>query len=250
MLTIDSETIQTLRDAAVRRYEQDLVAHVRTFFPNHYRLAGTDGVASLAQLAITRARSCGITSERGVCLFLNTMLLLGSFFNQDPQFRWVASILTGGHAEADYRAATLAERAKDWFTIVAGLNNRALNRTLVQVHQDSEKVFRYPVQGEPMAHLVALLRWISPTKCDLLGAQTLQTLILDADARAPALRLVTAYGRTCHVAFSFMLGIGYYQDPLHDWARATLDGDLVGEARVAHLHTAALAALGDFLAHA
>jgi len=77
--------MSAFKTAAASRFEAGLAAHVRTYFPNHSKIAGETGTGTLARLALARARSHGIESERGVYLYLNVMLILGSYFDEDPQ---------------------------------------------------------------------------------------------------------------------------------------------------------------------
>lgn len=250
MLTFSETAMQAFKAAAMRRFEDDMVEHMRAHFPNHLGVAGADGARALARLAVERASAYGIESERGVCLYFNAMMLLGSYLDVDPQVPWAGEVLMQGYAEPDARAESLADRAVAWFSRIAGPQNRALNRTLVQVYEGSAAMFRHPPQGALPDHLTRVLGWISPAKCELLGTATQATLIEESLARTRGLGLVTPFGQICYVAFCFMLGSGFVDDPMHGWAREALGSGLSGDALAERLHGAAMARLGEFLARA
>ena len=62
-------------------------------FPEKYEYIGEDCVNGLIQLGVESAKRYEITGERGLAVYIGLMFILGSGFDNDPQFPWAAEIL-------------------------------------------------------------------------------------------------------------------------------------------------------------
>ena len=233
----------------MRHFESSMVEHVRTYFPNHYRIAGDDGTRDVVRYAVERAASHGHDTQRGVCFYLNVMLILGSNFDTDPQIPWAVEILTDEVPEPEYRIEKLADTAVEWFSGIAGPQNRHLNHSLLTVYRDSEKIFSAPRSGALEEHLLRVLDWISSNKYDAVGEDRLRKLIAAGLADAESYGLASDFGATVYVAFMFMLGRDFVTDPLHAWARDILSEPepTAPDERAGRLHAGGMAQLGKFL---
>jgi hypothetical protein len=103
MLTIRREQIQVFHDAVLQRW---LVDHLAFHFPS---LAGQE--ASLATLAIERARRWNFQAAAHVAQVANLLALLGPDFESDPRHAWAASVLAS-NADAEARITRLLEGAE------------------------------------------------------------------------------------------------------------------------------------------
>jgi hypothetical protein len=68
-------------------------SRLRKIFPEKCAYIGEFSVRRLIQRGIEAAGSYGITSERGVAVYICLMFMLGSGFDTDPLFSWAAKIL-------------------------------------------------------------------------------------------------------------------------------------------------------------
>lgn len=70
-----------------------MVPTLKRLFPEKCSYLGDDILRHLVLNGIKSAKSYGITGERGFAVYVGMMLMLGSSFDTDPQFRWAAQIL-------------------------------------------------------------------------------------------------------------------------------------------------------------
>lgn len=246
---MDLEKIAVFEDAAMRRFEDSMIEHVRTYFPNHYQIAGEDGTRDVVRYAVERAARHGHDTERSVCFYLNVMLILGGNFDTDPQLPWAAEILADEIPEPEYRIEKLADTAVEWFSGIAGPQNRHLNQTLLLLHRDSGTVLSAPRSGALQEHLLGVLSRISWNKYTAVGEDRLRQLIAAGLAETEIYGLASDFGATVYVAFMFVLGRGFVSDPLHAWARDVLNDPepTAPDERARRLHAAGMAQLGKFL---
>ena len=85
MLSIRPEQMAAFEQAALKRFEDEMLAHIKTYFPNHWRIIGEAQLRKVIQYSVSQAEQYGLTTQREVCLYLNLMLLLGSDFDTDIQ---------------------------------------------------------------------------------------------------------------------------------------------------------------------
>ena len=79
--------------AALKRFEDEMLEHIKTYFPNHWRIIGETQLRKVIQYSVSQAEQYGLTTQREVCLYLNLMLLLGSDFDTDVQLPWAEEVL-------------------------------------------------------------------------------------------------------------------------------------------------------------
>lgn len=94
MLVMRASQMQAFEKIAVQRFEEGLLEHVRTFFPEHAAALGETALRRVLRYGLQRAESRGLRSERGVYLYLALMFLLGSGFEDDPQLRMLPVLQT------------------------------------------------------------------------------------------------------------------------------------------------------------
>lgn len=85
--------MDTFSEAAVQDFEDRMVVHLDKFFPKHVEALGEDGVRKLVRTGIERAASYEITSERGVCKYIDLMVSFGEKFDKDRKLPWAGEIL-------------------------------------------------------------------------------------------------------------------------------------------------------------
>jgi hypothetical protein len=93
MLTIRSEQLRVFELAAIERFVEGAIAHVRRYFPD--RVAGLDDaeLRHIVNRTAENAAGHGLKSERDVLLYLNLAALHGWEFETDPDCRWMAAAL-------------------------------------------------------------------------------------------------------------------------------------------------------------
>jgi hypothetical protein len=93
MLTLRPEQMRAFSEAALKRFEETMLAHLKKFFPDKYEAAGEPKVRKLIRYGIERAASYDITAQRDVSRYIDLMMTLGPDFDQDKQLPWAGQIL-------------------------------------------------------------------------------------------------------------------------------------------------------------
>ena len=94
MLTIRQDQLAVFSQLEVQRFEEWMVVHLKKFFPQRCRAAGTAEIRELVRYGIERAEAHGFTAKREACKYIDLMMVFGRDFDNDPRFPWASSILS------------------------------------------------------------------------------------------------------------------------------------------------------------
>src|SRR5437868_2035323 len=115
MFVIRQKHLEALERAASDRFMQEALAYLEETFPSHWTYAGENNVRAVLTRGVQRARSHRLTSERNVLQYVSLMFLLGSGFDQDPQYPWVAQLLDDSAVPSeDVRMERLQNKVKEY----------------------------------------------------------------------------------------------------------------------------------------
>lgn len=93
MLTIRKEQMQVFEERMRRQFEDRMVKDLGTKFPDQTKTMAEDGLRSLIDAGIEKAKHYGITAEEDVQAFLEYMLIYSPDFDTDPETSWAGEIL-------------------------------------------------------------------------------------------------------------------------------------------------------------
>ncbi len=93
MMTLQKSQIAAVGERLARRWEDTMVVHLQTFFPERALELGERGLMQAVELGLKKAARYGIHSERDVCKYLNFMFAYGFDFDTDPELPWAHAIL-------------------------------------------------------------------------------------------------------------------------------------------------------------
>ncbi|RZB35488.1 MAG: hypothetical protein SRB2_03081 [Desulfobacteraceae bacterium Eth-SRB2] len=224
MLVIRAEQAEALKVAAVNNFVKSMVAHIKEFFPNHFRVFTGKGAHVVAEYAVKRARRHDFVTERNVCLYLNVMLILGSNFDDDPQLGWTTRILKDEDiTDPSDRADILMDKTLEYFDVIAGVNNRQINRTFLKLDREFSKAVSAPSQGPFEADARNLLKWINPNKYEAVGDKSIRELIEIGMDSANQYEVFSESGMLLYISLMFILGSGFDRDPQAPWAKKDLN---------------------------
>ncbi len=113
MLTIRREQINEIGQRLAVRWEDAMVVHLETFFPDECKELGEKGVRDAITLGQKKAEKYDIHTERDVCKFLNFMFAYGFDFDMDPELPWAKEILTNPNYTRSNLKMHLLEQAAD-----------------------------------------------------------------------------------------------------------------------------------------
>ena len=109
MFKVRREQMVAYREAALRDFEDQVVAHVGRCFPEELAALGEDGTRLVIRSGIERAGGYGIVAERDVCKFIDLMLVLGTTF--DREHAWAGEILANPNRSSRRKLDALFEIA-------------------------------------------------------------------------------------------------------------------------------------------
>lgn len=115
MLVIRHAQLEAFSQAALLRFENELLAHLRQHLPAHHGQLGDAGTRDAIRYGIRRAQAYGIESERDVAHYIRHLFLFGRDFDLDPQLPWASRVLTDETIPTgEQRMAALVQAAMAW----------------------------------------------------------------------------------------------------------------------------------------
>lgn len=113
MLTIRKEQFDEIGHRLAHRWEDTMVLHLETFFPERTSELGEKGVRDAIDLGVKKSAKYDIYTERDICKFLNFMFAYGFDFDTDPELPWAKKILTNPAYTRPNLKLHLLEKAAD-----------------------------------------------------------------------------------------------------------------------------------------
>lgn len=252
MLVIRNQQIEALSCISSSLFTEDMVSHVRTHFPTQYNIAGELSVRQAIMLAIPRARIYGFACERDICIYITTMMLLGSNFDTDSMYPWVLLLLKTKHASPAAKANDLVEKTVDFYSKTAGRQNGYINRALLNVHRDLAGFVEKSPSENLHQYIKDALYDFYPQKYEVLGESIIEKLIDRAMKTADQSHLLKKQGAVMLSVIMFFLGSSVVNDPLVPWLKKILQGDTTRDqkSRTLRLRDASYNYLGQWLGKA
>jgi hypothetical protein len=251
MIIIRREQMNILSQSSLGSFEDRMVAHVGSFFPNHYKIMGEARIRGVIRYGYDRAKRHGLTTQRNVCLYLNQMLILGSDFDNDPQVPWAAETLDDANdLNPQVRIDTLADRVARYFHEISGPDHQYLNRVLIKIHRQSRALFSQPISENFELQALDQLRRIWPKKYESVGESNLLSMIRLGTEVAARYGITHKQNLLKYVAFMFLIGSRFDIDPQFSWAGDILKENSIADqgSRTTHLYETMMNHLDSFIA--
>lgn len=218
MLRIRDEQVLTLRKSLTEDVEDELFDDVKRYFKERHSYLGDAQTRIAVRHGMQRASYYGFTSLRGLALYVTLSFVLGSHFDKNPLYPWVHKNLV------DDRDLIETTRTHRFYN--------ALRRYLRAARDESgiynEPIVHYaktPRHSGPRAdatfvenQLVEQLRTIALAQFTEAGEDRVRTLVRVAIERAGARGIMTMAGLSVYVPLTFLLGVGFDEDPQFPWA--------------------------------
>lgn len=250
MLVIRPEQVQVFQGAALRSFEDEMVAHLAEFSPPLFKTIKEDQLRKAIRFGIARASDYGITFRGPVRLYLELMLLFGSHFDTDPQYPWAAEVLADQDSGPQMtRAEKLYERTRDYREKVAGPEDAYAQKALRGISVWARQPLWFSSDGFVPAMLQELAD-AYPQKAAYVGEDRLKLLIREGIDGARSHEFTTVRGVALSVVLMFAFGHGCFDDLLYPWIARTIEDDAITDsaARAKRLETKALTWLDHVLA--
>lgn len=248
MLKVRSAQMKVFEDAALLRFEDEMVAHSEEFSPRLCEVLGDDQLRVALRQAMERAGSYGFTFRGPIRLYIELMFLYGSDFDTDPQYPAIGEILNGSGNQMQ-RAEQIFESIIDYHEKVSGEKNINVSQAL-----ESLSTFaRMPVtinESNFVAEMLQEMNHAFPQKAAYVGEEALTALTHEGRTEARKYDFPTVGGEAMMVVLMFAFGHGCTNDPLYPWMSRTLEDERIKDsaARAKRLEKKAVTWLDHVLA--
>jgi hypothetical protein len=235
VLIIKSSQFDALVAARVGQFEDELLGKIETVFPRETDRLDDDGMREVVRLGMARAQVHWFSADEDVFAYVALTIMLGAWFDEDPQLPWAAEQLVApGASEA--RAKPLYARAMRHLDEVAGEHNEFLIRALIRLRDTTLDLLDDLTPEELPDAIVAVLERVYPEKAAAQGEAATRAVVADAIALAAEHGLPLNAGALVFASFALMCGAGIARDPQLPWVAEMLASDADGEAKLALLY--------------
>jgi hypothetical protein len=222
MLVIRQDQMHVFKRAALKKFEDELVEHLKTFAPKLFEIRGKECIRKTVQMGMQRAREYGFTYRGPIRFYLEAMFSLGSDFDTDPQMPWALELLTTTEEASDQmsRADQLYRQLIIYMNKVMGPDNRFAITALRRLSTADQDVFMLP--SDHFSAFFTLFRSYYPEKYTHVGEEQLTILINKGKETAKKFGLDSIQGKSLIIILMFAIGHGITRDPLYPWVKDTL----------------------------
>jgi hypothetical protein len=228
MLIIRQEQIKIFEQAAIKRFEDNLLKHVEEFFSLQCQILGEAQTRKVLRYGIEQAENYGFISERDVCLYINLMFMLGSDFDKDMQLPWVTTILKDEMiTDSITRIDRLYDEAMDYLDQVAGVNNEHLQRVLFKIREEPIDNLKQLIRENFENDVIIQLRTLWLQKCKNMGETLLRRLIQEGIKAAKSYHITNERNVAIYIGFMFVRGSAFDKEPQIPWVTTILNDDSI-----------------------
>lgn len=241
MLRIRDEQMQSLRKSLTEDVEDELFEDVKRYFKERHTALGDAQTRVAVRYGMECANHYGFTSLRGLALYVTLAFVLGSHFDKNPLYPWAHKNLV------DDRDLIETTRTHRFYNALRRYARSTRDETGIY----NEPILRYPETPLPPytsnktveAYLLEQLQAMAPMQFEEAGAALVEEFVGVAMERAAERKILSVAGLSIYVPLSFLLGVGFDEDPQFPWAieaRRPREDD--GPESIAlRLHTGAIA---------
>jgi hypothetical protein len=251
MLTVRKMQMELFEQVALRRFEDEMVEHLKQFSPKHCQVIGEPAVRQVIRLGVKRAAEYGLTNRGPVRFYIELMFMFGSDFDTDPQVPWAPKALNDPTlTDQMTKADRLYDQVMDYVAKVAGPDHQYAKAALRRVRQVRFEELP-PPDGRFTAAMLAKLKEIHPEKVAYLGQARAAELIARGRPLAEKFSLAPEHGAGLCVSAIFAMGHGFGSDPLLPWVSKTIKDPVITDSgvRAARLYSRMMTYLGGVLAN-
>lgn len=228
MFVIQHTQVAAFREAALLKFEGEMVVHIKKYFPSHFAMIGDNGIRDTIKNGYRNAKTYGFTSRRNVCQYLNTMILLGSNFDNDPQYPWVKNILAEVDKGPNACMDKLMDTTLEYICTITGTQHIHLNRALLYLYHNADAVYD-ALMNKSYKGCLYYLEKLYPKKYEVVGADNIHDMIRMGKVNAYRYNLRSEPGILLCVVLMFIMGSGFDRDPQFPWAKSILNDASVQE---------------------
>ena len=241
MFKIRKAQIQEFKIAGMRDFERRMVIHLCKYFPIQGEVLGEDQILKVVQYGIAKAHTYGFETERNLAVYLTLMPMLGSNFDVDVQLPWTTEILTDeNETNNKERMDRLSRQALVFHKKAVGDDSQYV-KNLIKYRGKSFEELLIPATGSFEEQVIVQMKGMYQEKYEAIGDENSRRLIEHGRAEAKLFGISTDRGVSIFIAMMYLLGGGFFNDPIYPWAAEVLNdkGIKTEEDRVDRLYTEA-----------
>lgn len=217
-LTIRRAQMEALEEAQRHQFALEMVEHLHSYSPAHAARIGDSALYQVARSGLARAEQYGLTLRGPVRLVIELMVLLGSYFDTDPQYPWAAEILNDRSTSDEMtRANALQERAVKFYDTALGSDYQYEHAAIRRLRQEDFEGFPERDATAFRSELLRRFSVIYPEKANYVGPESLENLLGQAAQLADYYSMGTPAGVVLVTALGFALGHRCDIDPQFPW---------------------------------
>ncbi len=249
MLVIRDEQIEIFEE--ILGFEYRMIRHLQQYFSLPSEMLGEGQIRKIIQYGAARAEDYGFPGSREKCVYISSMMLLGSDFDRDIQLSWAVQYLK------DWTIKDSFKRSQKFYDIVlaylekvAGPKNEHFIRALVKIRDLNIRSLPESIAKNFDSSIYNLLTDIYPEKSKDQGKQVMDELIRRGRLSAREYGL-TSYKNVCvYIGMMFILGSGFDDDFQFPWAYKVLNDKSLADqdAKAERLYKLAMKLLNRTLA--
>lgn len=241
MFVIRQEQLAVFEPVATERFEDEMLAHIRKYFPIAYRLLGLDAVRSGIRCGIARGMEHGFAAKGQLCRYVDLCLALGLHFDRDPLLPWATRIFEPDLPDTPAeRMERMDDRAMRYLGAALGEAGEHFLRAVRRVQRLTyEDLGNTAEDLEPTVR--TRLRHLQPTKYALVDDTAWQRFFGAASAYSACFALVDRAAQETLCTLMFLLGTHVLEDPFYPWAAAALAPEGESELRGRQLYDRGMA---------
>lgn len=229
MLTLSDTQLNQIREQNISEFETEMVGELMQFSPRHMSVLGDDGVLEFVKYGIERAVGCGFTQRGPIRMYLQTMVSLGSHFDEDPLYaRLTDGVFTeGDDTQQMRRAKTFHSRLAHYFDEASGPNAERFRASSRRLQERSDQ--EIPENANVRAFVLAEAQAMVPERIAVLGIEEHHAAIDAAVGKAETSGITTTRGRAMFGILSLFAGCRFHDDLLYPWIARTLRNEALGD---------------------
>jgi hypothetical protein len=240
VLVIRRSQLEVLEEAARRKLEDRVLDGLAEPFDRQLALLGRERMRAVVRLGVARAAAHDVTADRLVLSYVALMLMLGAFFDEDPQVPWAGEELAAPATSAAARLDRVYGAAMDHLDRVAGPENEHLVRALFRVRDFDLGSLAAVAPARRVEAITAAFSGLYPEKAEAQGPDATREAIARGVAVA-ADHDLRGLGAALCGGLSFMMGTGFAADPQVPWVASILALPAGAEEKTAALHREVMA---------
>jgi hypothetical protein len=220
---IRTAQFERFEEEGTRRFENELVEHLKTFANRHCKVIGDEGVRQVIRLGFESSKRYGFSMQGPMRFFIELMFMFGGYFDTDVQHPWAAEALADPLVEGElFRADALHQKMEDYLRVVSGPENAFAKSAL----RETRRLAAAPPPtstNDLRDELMARMEKVYPEKCAWLGESRLGAVIDGGIGVATIQGVTSTTGLSLFAVLAFALGHRFADDPLFPWIAATLN---------------------------